>query len=86
MLHLLWELLPLLGVKNMPVLGHIQSLNSSTELNLRDRVLGGVEYKSFITLPFQTGHWVHEVCLVKAVVCPVVMSGCESWTIKKAES
>ena len=26
-----------------------------------------------------------KVCLVKAVVCPVVMYGCESWTIKKAE-
>ena len=26
-----------------------------------------------------------EVCLVKAMVFPVVMFGCESWTIKKAE-
>ena len=25
------------------------------------------------------------VCLVKAMVFPVVMNGCESWTIKKAE-
>ena len=25
------------------------------------------------------------VCLVKAVVFPVVFYGCESWTIKKAE-
>ena len=25
------------------------------------------------------------VCLVKAIVFPVVMYGCESWTIKKAE-
>ena len=25
------------------------------------------------------------VCLVKATVFPVVMYGCESWTIKKAE-
>ena len=25
------------------------------------------------------------VCLVKAIVFPVVMHGCESWTIKKAE-
>ena len=31
-----------------------------------------------ITLPTK-------VCLVKAMVCPVVMCGCESWTIKKAE-
>ena len=26
-----------------------------------------------------------KVCLVKAVVFPVVVDGCESWTIKKAE-
>ena len=31
-----------------------------------------------ITLPTK-------VCLVKAVVFPVVMCGCESWTIKKVE-
>ena len=31
-----------------------------------------------ITLPTK-------VCLVKAMVFPVVMSGCESWTMKKAE-
>ena len=31
-----------------------------------------------ITLP-------KEVCLVKAMVFPVVTYGCESWTIKKAE-
>ena len=31
-----------------------------------------------ITLPTQ-------VCLVKAIVFPVVMYGCESWTVKKAE-
>ena len=31
-----------------------------------------------ITLP-------NKVCLVKAMVFPVVMYGCESWTVKKAE-
>ena len=31
-----------------------------------------------ITLPIK-------VCLVKALVFPVVMYGCESWTLKKAE-
>ena len=29
--------------------------------------------------------WLTEVCLVKAMVFPVVMYGCEGWTIKKAE-
>ena len=28
---------------------------------------------------------VRKVRLVKAMVCPVVMYGCESWTVKKAE-
>ena len=31
-----------------------------------------------ITLPTK-------VCLVRAIVFPVVMYGCESWTVKKAE-
>ena len=31
-----------------------------------------------ITLP-------KEVCLVKAMIFPVVMYGCESWTVKRAE-
>ena len=26
-----------------------------------------------------------KICLIKAIVFPVVMYGCESWTIKKAE-
>ena len=26
-----------------------------------------------------------EVCMVKAMVFPVVMYGCKSWTVKKAE-
>ena len=27
-----------------------------------------------------------KVCIVKAMIFPVVMYGCESWTIKKAEN
>ena len=26
-----------------------------------------------------------KVCIIKAIVFPVVMYGCESWTVKKAE-
>ena len=29
--------------------------------------------------------WPTKVCLVKATVFPVVMYGCEDWTVKKAE-
>ena len=39
-----------------------------------DSILNGRD----ITLPTK-------ICLVKAMVFPVVMYGCESWTIKKAE-
>ena len=40
--------------------------------------LDGILKSRDITLPAN-------VCLVKAMVFPVVMYGCESWTIKKAE-
>ena len=33
----------------------------------------------------QRHYFVNKVCLVKAMVFPVVMYGCESWTIEKAE-
>ena len=29
--------------------------------------------------------WLTKVCIVKAIVFPVAMYGCENWTIKKAE-
>ena len=40
--------------------------------------LGSILESRDITLPTK-------VCLVKAMVFPVVMYGCESWTVKKAE-
>ena len=40
--------------------------------------LGSVLKSRDITLPTK-------VCIVKAMVFPVVMSNCKSWTIKKAE-
>ena len=48
-------------------------LGRKVMINL-DSILKGRD----ITLPTK-------VCLVKAMVFPVVMYGCESWTIKKAE-
>ena len=55
-------------------------------MKLKDTLLGrkvmtnlnSVLKSKDITLPTN-------VCLVKAMVFPVVMYGCESWTIKKAE-
>ena len=40
--------------------------------------LDGILKSRDITLPTK-------VCLVKAIVFPMVMYGCESWTVKKAE-
>ena len=40
--------------------------------------LDGILKSRGITLPTK-------VCIVKAMVFPVVMYGCESWTVKKAE-
>ena len=40
--------------------------------------LDGVLKSRDITLP-------RKVCIVKAMVFPVVTYGCESWTVKKAE-
>ena len=48
-------------------------------INLDSREITAVDITSRdITLPTK-------VCLVKAMVFPVVMYGCESWTIEKAE-
>ena len=33
----------------------------------------------------QRRYFANKVCLAKAMVFPVVMYGCESWTLKKAE-
>ena len=40
--------------------------------------IDGILKSRDITLP-------KKVCLVKAMIFPVVMDGCESWTVKKAE-
>ena len=48
-------------------------LGKKAMINL-DSILKGRD----ITLPTK-------VCLVKVMVFPVVMCGCESWTVKKAE-
>ena len=44
----------------------------------RSKILDSILKSRDITLPTK-------VCLVKAMVFPVVMYGCESWTMKKAE-
>ena len=53
--------------------GHLPSLEMKAMTNI-DSILKSRD----ITLPTK-------VCLVKAMVFPVVMYACESWTIKKPE-
>ena len=58
-----------------------ESLGSAINLLLGRKLMTNLDsiFKSRdITLPTK-------VCLVKAMVFPVVMYGCESWTVKKAE-
>ena len=57
---------------SLEIKGHLL-LGRKAMTNL-DSILKGKD----ITLPTN-------VCLVKAMVFPVVMYGCESWTVKKAE-
>ena len=56
---------------------HQRALRDAWLVGRRGR--GGVLKNRDVILPTK-------VCLVKAMVFPVVMYGCESWTIKKADS
>ena len=53
-------------------------LKAFKHINISQTDLDSILKSRDITLPTK-------VCLVKAMVFPVVMYGCESWTIKKAE-
>ena len=61
-------------IKRRLLLGRKAMTNLDSVLKSRDSVLKSRD----ITLPTK-------VFLVKAIVFPVVMYGCESWTTKKAE-
>ena len=63
---------------------------SSVHGNFQARVLEWVaivfsEYIAYSILKSRDITLPTKVCLVKAVVFPVLMYGCESWTVKKAE-
>ena len=61
-------------IKRCLLLGRNHSLENAYSLDHLDSILKSRD----ITLPAK-------VCLIKTMVFPVVMYGCESWTIKKAE-
>ena len=55
---------------------------------IKRRLLLGRKIMSYLESIFKSrdlGPLPNKVCLVKAMVFPVVMYGCESWTVKKAE-
>ena len=55
--------------------------------NIKRRLLLGRKVMTNIDSIFKSRHITlsTKVCLVKAMVFPVVMYECESWTVKKAE-
>ena len=60
----------------------LQMVTAAMKLLLRRKAMTNLDsvFKSRdLTLPTK-------VCMVKAMVFPVVMYGCESWTVKKAEN
>ena len=61
-----------MGSKRPPLLPQQEDLQNSAHQN------SILSIGRDITLPTK-------VCLVKAMVFPVVMYGCESWAVKKAE-
>ena len=70
------------------ILGAPKSLQMVTAaMKLKDRLLLGREVMTNLDSIFKSRDitLTTKVCLVKAIVFPVVMYGCESWTIKKAE-
>ena len=72
-------------VTDFPFLGFKITSGGDCSHEIKRRLLLGIKAMTNllknreITLPTK-------VCLVKAMVFPVVMYGCESWTIKKPES
>ena len=65
-------------IKRRLLLGRKVMTNLDSILKSRDITLDSILKSSDITLPTK-------VHLVKAMVFPVVMYGCESWTVKKTE-
>ena len=64
----------------------LQMVTAALKLKLPSLLLGRKAMtKLNIMLKSRDIHVLTKVCLVKAMVFPVVMYGCESWTIKKAK-
>ena len=68
-------------------LGSKITVNSDCSLEIERRLLFGRKAMTNLNsiLKSRDITVLTEVCRVKAMVFPIVMYGCESWTIKKAE-
>ena len=68
-------------------LGSIITADGDCSHEIKRRLLLGRKVMTNLDSTFKSRGitWPTKVCLVKAMVFPVVMYGCESWTVKKAE-
>ena len=72
------------GVTNYIVLGSKITVNSDCSHEIKRRLLLGRKAMTKLDSTLKSRD-ITLLTMVKAVVFPVVMYGCESWTIKKAE-
>ena len=62
------------------------NVNGLNAPNKRHRLAEWIQKQEPDTCWLQETHYfASRVCIVKAIIFPVVKYGCESWTIKKAE-
>ena len=74
-------------VTDLIFLGYRITANGDCSHEIKRRLLLGRKAVTNLDSIFKSRHIIlpTKVCLVKAMVFPVVMYGCESWTIMKTE-
>ena len=74
-------------VRNFIFLGSQITADSDCSLEIKRRLLLGRKSMTNLDGIFKSRDITSptKICLVKAMVFPAVMYGCESWTVKKAE-
>ena len=86
--HVLSELSTTLKVKQeSEKVGSKITADGDCSREIKRRLLLGRKVMTNLHIIFKSRdiHLPAKVCLVKAMIFPVVMYGCESWTVKKAE-
>ena len=72
-------------VRDFVFLGSKITADGDCSHDIKRRLLLGRKAMTNLDNILKSRDFANKVCLVKAVVFPVVTYGCESWTIKKAE-